>query len=269
MAANTTTYPLIENQLESQRLALQARAWQPAAELLFDEIRVRPGWRCIDVGCGPVGVLEPLSRRVGSSGSVTGLDLNPRFLCGPARRNVSLICGDAFAPPPGVGNFDLTHARFVLAPLGRHVDLVRTMLAMTRNDGIVAVEEPDACSWKLLPESGCFHDLVQAILAGFATTGADFSAGRRLPHVFAQAGVEDTQVRASVLALDRDNPYLEMPLQMAENLRDRILQHRILREGELDMLIALCRDQLSSARCYGLSFTLVQAWGRKPDHDSR
>jgi hypothetical protein len=36
----------------------------------LDQIRIQPGWRAIDVGCGPLGILHLLSERVGSSGVV-------------------------------------------------------------------------------------------------------------------------------------------------------------------------------------------------------
>jgi trans-aconitate methyltransferase len=59
------------------RLMAQANTWEPEAERLFDQIGVRPGWRCIDLGCGPVGVLSPLSQRVGVHGQVIGFDEDP------------------------------------------------------------------------------------------------------------------------------------------------------------------------------------------------
>lgn len=40
--------------------------------------RERPGWRCLDLGCGAMGILGPLSRRVGPDGSVVGLDQDGR-----------------------------------------------------------------------------------------------------------------------------------------------------------------------------------------------
>jgi hypothetical protein len=50
---------------ELERLRLQARVWEPEAEALLDRIGVTAGWSCADLGCGPVGILGPLSHRVG------------------------------------------------------------------------------------------------------------------------------------------------------------------------------------------------------------
>src|SRR2546421_1623030 len=36
-------------------LRLQAQEWEDEAAALFDHIPVKPGWECIDVGCGTMG----------------------------------------------------------------------------------------------------------------------------------------------------------------------------------------------------------------------
>jgi tRNA A58 N-methylase Trm61 len=61
---------------EQQRLERQARSLAPDANLLFDWIGVRPGSRAVEIGCGPLGCLEILSRRVGPTGSVVGVEIN-------------------------------------------------------------------------------------------------------------------------------------------------------------------------------------------------
>src|SRR4051794_11047087 len=67
-------YLLPASASELERLRLQARVWEPEAETLLDRIGVQPGWRCADLGCGAMGILGPLSRRVGPTGRILGLD---------------------------------------------------------------------------------------------------------------------------------------------------------------------------------------------------
>lgn len=59
---------------------MQARVWEPAAERLLDDIGIAPGWRCLDLGCGSMGILGPLSRRVGPAGQVVGIDRDAQQL---------------------------------------------------------------------------------------------------------------------------------------------------------------------------------------------
>jgi hypothetical protein len=58
--------------VELERIRLQARVWEPETETWLDDVKIEPGWRCIDLGCGVMGILGPLARRVGASGRVVG-----------------------------------------------------------------------------------------------------------------------------------------------------------------------------------------------------
>src|SRR2546423_615075 len=85
-------------------LRLQAQEWEDEAAALFDHIPVKPGWECIDVGCGTMGVLRPLSERVGEGGRVLGIDADDSFVKAAERfvsdnelQNVRVKHADIFA----------------------------------------------------------------------------------------------------------------------------------------------------------------------------
>ena len=75
----------ISNEIEINRLVNQAMGWEEETEILLDRIGIQTGWKCADLGCGPIGVLRPLSLRVGEFGHVLGLDANP--VCVQTARN--------------------------------------------------------------------------------------------------------------------------------------------------------------------------------------
>ena len=90
------------NQTELQRLLVQAQGLEPEARWLLDHIGIEHGWHAADIGCGPIGVLDLLSDRVGRSGEVVGIEREERF-AEMARNeikrrelnNVSVILSDA------------------------------------------------------------------------------------------------------------------------------------------------------------------------------
>jgi hypothetical protein len=43
---------------EGRRLLEQGRGLEREAKRLLERIAVQPGWRVLDVGCGPLGILE-------------------------------------------------------------------------------------------------------------------------------------------------------------------------------------------------------------------
>lgn len=69
-------YLLAGGSAELERLSLQSRVWEPETEAMLDQIGIQTGWQCIDLGCGAMGILRPLSRRVGVEGHVVGVDVD-------------------------------------------------------------------------------------------------------------------------------------------------------------------------------------------------
>src|SRR5260370_37726173 len=67
-------YLLAGSAVELERLRLQARVWEPEAEAMRDRIGVPSGAHGIDIGCGTMGILGPLSRRAGPAGQGPGSD---------------------------------------------------------------------------------------------------------------------------------------------------------------------------------------------------
>ena len=72
-------YVLGGTETEQHRLLAQTTGFEHKAAWLLDRLAVRPGWRAIDVGCGPLGVLPALAERVGPRGAVVGLEREARF----------------------------------------------------------------------------------------------------------------------------------------------------------------------------------------------
>jgi ubiquinone/menaquinone biosynthesis C-methylase UbiE len=271
MAQEQGSYLLAGGAAELERLRLQARVWEPEAEVMLDQIDLQAGWHVLDLGCGAMGILGPLSRRVGPGGKVVGVDLDPKLL--EAARvlaqeegwtNVELLERDAYHTDLSAASFDLVHVRFVLAPVGRGDELVKEMLRLTRPGGVIAVQEPDATSWHCVPSHPAWDQLKEAILAAFARGGGDFNAGQRTYSLLRHAGLQDIQLRAAVVALPPQHPYLRLPIQFATSLRQRILDGGFLAEAELNATMAACERMAQDPETIGLTFIVTQVWGRKP-----
>jgi ubiquinone/menaquinone biosynthesis C-methylase UbiE len=266
------SYLLESSRAETERLRLQARVWEPETEAMLDLIGVQPGWSCIDLGCGALGIVGPLSRRVGSEGRVVGMDLDANSLVSirayvreEGLTNVEIVEGDAYNTGLSSGSFDLVHVRFVFAPVGRDDALLAEMLRLVRPGGIVAIQEPDAAPWNCFPPHESWSRLKGAILQAFKQGGGDFNAGQRTYGMLHRAGLEDVRVRAAVVALQNSHPYMRLPVLFANSLRKRLLDGGILREDELDRLIADCEQIATDPDTFVVGFMVTQVWGRKPE----
>lgn len=271
MSGTGGEYLLAGGAAELERLRLQARVWEPEAEVMLDRIGLRSGAHCVDLGCGAMGILGPLSRRAGPSGRVVGVDLDGRQLAAARAfveetglANVEILAQDAYKTDLPPASFDVVHVRFVLAPVGRDEELLREMLRLVRPGGVLAIQEPDAASWTCLPPHPAWDRVKQAILAAFALGGGDFNVGRRLYGMLRAAGLADVAVRAAVQALPSGHPYLRLPVQFASSLRTRILDAGLLSAADLDAALAECERVASHPDVCGLTFVVMQAWGRMP-----
>ena len=263
-ATNTTSYLLAGQASELQRLQLQSRVWEPAARALLAELPRRDGAAAVEVGCGVMGWLRVLSQWVGGKGSVVGTDIDEKMLAG-ARQfveeeslpNVLLLKDDLFQSQLPAHSFDLVHARFQIAPLGRAAEQMAAYLRLARPRGLIVLEDPDMASWRINPDAPAVHQLIQLIENGFRSAGGDFNSGRSLPELLRSAGLEP-QVRAHVVALQPGHPYLRLPLQFAASLRPRL--QTLVPAAELDALLSRAETELARVDTWGTTFTLVQAF---------
>jgi hypothetical protein len=219
-----------------------------------------------------MGILGPLSKRVGAEGKVVGVDLDPKQLDAARAyveqeglKNVDVLQRDAYNTGLPRASFDFVHARFILAPLGRDNDLLREMSALTRPGGIMASEEPDGSSWNCYAPNINWDTLKNAIIHIFSLGGGDFNAGRKTYALLRQAGLEDVRIRAVVLPLESGHPYTRLPIQLATSLRQRILDAGLLTEVELDYAIDECERILKDPDTCVITYALIQVWGRKPN----
>jgi ubiquinone/menaquinone biosynthesis C-methylase UbiE len=254
---------------EFERLRIQANTWQHDAEYIFDQIGVQPGWQCADLGCGPVGVIKPLSIRAGENGSVVGVDANPKSLIATRQfilqnrlKNVKLMEGDFFSSKLKPRSFDITHERFIFTHKGCDIGLLQRMIELTRMGGFVVSQESDFSTWNCYPSSKPWDKLRDSLIELFRLNSGDINAGQRTYQMFWSAGLLDVKIRTSVLALDINHPYRFGMNLMARSLRRRLLETRILREEEFNELINACDQEMLNPSTIVTTYLLSQVWGR-------
>src|SRR5262249_48088783 len=98
---------------EQERLQQQAQQLADESSWLFDQIGVSAGARVVEIGCGPHGCLELLAERVGTSGSVVGIERSPdavdlarKMVNERGLQNVEVLCRDARSPDLPRAAFD-------------------------------------------------------------------------------------------------------------------------------------------------------------------
>jgi SAM-dependent methyltransferase len=258
-------YLLAGQTSELERLRLQSLVWEPSGRQLLSKLGDGSGGRALDVGCGALGWLRLLSDWVGSSGEVVGTDIDESllnaarsFLQETEIANVELVLDDLFASKLEPQSFDLVHARYLIAPLGRGGEQVAAHRRLVKPGGSLILEEWDVASWHFNPPAPAAERLIRLIAEIFAGLGGE--AGRGLPELLREIGIEEPEVDAHVIALKPGHPYLRMLLQFSVALESRLLE--VLSEDELVSLRQEVEAELAEPGRWGTTFTLIQSWGQ-------
>ncbi len=256
---------------EVERLRIQSLALEPHAESLLDEAGLSEGASALDLACGPVGLLRPLSVRVGPKGRVVGLDLDPAEVSAAQDHvrslglsNVTVVQGDAFHTGFEADSFDVVHARFLIAPVGRAHDLLTETVRVTKPGGLIVMEEPDSSAWNCYPPSAGFARLKEVIRECFRLGGSSFDAGPGLFALLRAGGLDQVRTRGVAIPLYDSHPFMRSTVQFAASLRRRILENRLMTETELELAVADVEKAVIRPETWMLSFLVIQAWGRKP-----
>jgi SAM-dependent methyltransferase len=111
----------------------------PLAGQFADWLRLAPGQRALDVGCGPGALTKVLVDRLGV-GSVSAIDPSESFAAAVRERmpGVDVRCGAAEALPWADGTFDCAAAQLVVHLMADPVAGLAEMARVTRPGGTVA-----------------------------------------------------------------------------------------------------------------------------------
>jgi SAM-dependent methyltransferase len=258
-------YLLADQPSEHERLRLQSLVWEQSGRQLLSKVGGGSGGRALDVGCGALGWLRILSEWVGPSGHVVGADIDESMLDGARSfldeegiANAELVVDDLFDSKLDPRSFDLVHARYQIAPLGRGREQVAAHRRLVKPGGWLVLEEWDLGSWHFNPSAPAAERLIGLISEIFAGLGGE--AGRELPQLLRQIGIEKPGIDAHVIALEPGHPYLRMPLQFSVALESRLLE--ALSEDGLASLRREVEAELTEPGRWGMTFTVIQSWGR-------
>jgi ubiquinone/menaquinone biosynthesis C-methylase UbiE len=272
MSTKSAEYVFGGEQNELTRLLGQAEDLKPETSSLFDQIGIEEGWRVADVGCGPIGVLDMLSERVGPGGAVFGIEREPRF-ASMARaeiekrglKNVSIIEGDLHDTRLAPDSFDLVHERLVLinVPESNQHSVVGAMFRLARPGGFLAAESWDRASYICHPEHPAWQILNDAFREAVRVTNGDGTSGRTLPWLLRSAGVTDVKTKVHVRAVEVADPRRTHRLGLLDATKAKILATGRLSEAEFDVHRKALAKHLSDPETLLVDQLFIQAWGTK------
>jgi SAM-dependent methyltransferase len=268
-----TTYAFDQAwQRERDRLAALEALYDDASRRLLDDLGLRAGWRCLEVGCGAGGMAHWLADRVGETGQVLATDLDTRFLDGHGRANLEVRTHDIVSDPLDEASFDVIHARAVVEHLADREQVVKHLAAALRPGGWLLLEEVDfggATAGMLAeyvgapePQRAAMERIYRAIAGVFTAIGADPSYGRRLVSALTDAGLARVAAELHAPVVSGGNE--GWTRGSIEQLAERIVASGEATADDVEWFLA------ASAKpdFHYLPPLMVSAWGQRDAHES-
>jgi SAM-dependent methyltransferase len=263
-------YVLGSSSPEIARLDLQAATLESGTDLLLRRAGIEAGQRVLDLGTGPGHVAFALSNIVGPTGSVVGVDQDPRMLAlANARRdearlaNVRFVEGDARtyrdAEP-----FDAVVTRLLLMHLPDRAQVVKHHEAALRQGGRLVLLDYDGGALRAEPKIELVDQIREWLLAGLRAANADASVGTRLAALLREARLADVATMGVQAYHAPDDPLAAaMFTELVRSLAPAIIGSGAATEDELGL--DTLQDRLERAQAAAdavlLPPTLVAAWG--------
>jgi arsenite methyltransferase len=170
--------------------------------LVYEALRAQPGYRVLDVGCGPGFYSRELLDQVGPEGAVTGIDQSPQMLAVAKRRsegfgNARFQEGDATALPVESDEFDRALSVQVLEYVADVPKALAEMHRALRPGGRVVIWDVD---WATVSWHSEDPDRMARVLAAWDQHLAHPSLPRTLAASLTAAGFEDVRMDGHAFA---------------------------------------------------------------------
>ncbi len=253
---------LLDNQQAGagDRLNALASLFDPWTFRHLEELGLRAGWRCWEVGAGGPSVAGWMSDR---GGSVLATDIDVSRM-GGAGLPFEVLVHDIGVDPPPPGPFDLIHARLVLVHVPRRREAVATMVGALRPGGWLLVEDADpalqplTCIDEFGPEQALANKLRRDFRTLLTERGVATGFGRTLPRALREAGLVDVSADAYFPVTGVACTILERATVV--QMREHLLSSGLATEDEIDRHLAAVD---SGAMDFATS-PMISAWGRRP-----
>jgi SAM-dependent methyltransferase len=175
---------------EEQRLALMSTLLDPAECAHIVRLGVRPGWSCLELGCGNGSIARALAEIVAPTGHVVASDIDLRYIVDLRVPCLEVRHIDVLQDAIEEDCYDLVVARALLHHLTPAGKVLERMIKALKPGGALLSVEPD-----MLPCTVTEPESIRTFWRGWlkwsADAGIDYFVGRKIPAWLDSLGLQD------------------------------------------------------------------------------
>jgi ubiquinone/menaquinone biosynthesis C-methylase UbiE len=271
--ARLLDYVLGHSADEYERLRRQAETFESVTARLFRSIGLQPGWRCLDLGCGPGETMRMMGEIVGPSGEVIGLDRDAeagrdavkRLRATGTSRYRFIEANVENTEEIGGELYDLTFARLALLFTRDPVAVLRRMHRWTKPGGIIAVQDLYPRTMNLYPKLEACSELMRVILETCERSGQDMEFAFKFPVYFIEARIgapDGTDVSLPMTSLE---PFIAHHEALCRSLLPRAIALGVTTHARMQSVFRDIEQAAVGGRQYSALWpAMIGVWKRKP-----
>lgn len=212
----------------------------------------------MELGGGNGSVAEWLSDRVGPTGKVTAIDINPVLLNLVPAQNLTVRQADIRTIELHPNTYDLVCCRALLHQISEHApQVVEKMAAAVKPGGWLLIQEPD---FHLAPttQPQPWSQTWQGLIRWGQDNGVDWLIGRQVPGMVSGLGLGWPQAKTDVQNIrGTDRGALYFKLFFAE-VRNRVIASGAVDAATFDAASALLDDPDYWTQCWMMTAVWLQ-----------
>ena len=244
---------------EQQRLALMSSLLDPLERARFVRLGVRPGWRCLELGCGNGSIAQALAEAVAPTGHVVASDIDLAYIADLRMPCLEVRRIDILEDVIEEGCYDFVVARALLHHLTPPRKAVERMIAALKPRGVLLSIEPD-----MLPctvsEPAAMRELWQGWLKWSVKAGIDYSIGRKIPAWLDSLGLEEIAGEGHTAQFNGGSRWAAYWTATIRELAPSLLKSGHITGKMLEEFHSCYHDP----HYWTSIMTFIENWGRKP-----
>ncbi len=238
---------------------------QRMKQVTFERMRIEPGQKVLDLGCGTGEDVRVLAGMVGHEGRVVGVDYSELMVGEAIKRSegldlpVEFRTGDAHKLDFDSSTFHSCRAERLFVHLENPLLALSELKRVTRPGGYVVTMDAD---WGTITLDGRDRELTQRVIQVICDHLRNGWIGRQYYGLFRQAGFEDVGIIPGAAPMT-DLDLVDRLLTLRPSL-DTAVAEGILSETERETFLT----DLEERNAKGLFFSTITgfiAFGRKPN----
>ena len=240
---------------EMKRLQIQASLFESFAREALIKAGLKPGMRCIDIGCGIGNVSKLMKEMVGKSGSVIGTDIEKKYVdyCNNNWKSLNIsFSQDDILNSNISGKFDIVYSRLMFVHLKNKLKAIKLMKEIVKKNGMIIIQELDHApgSWLSHPDKPSVEVLRKIYVKLIKKTGGDPFSGRKIYDLFLDEGLQTTLYCQVPILQMTQKPFSELGWMFADSLKSSILSNNFMTESQFEQLFDDLKEISKDKSCF-------------------